>query len=279
MQGGFMQKLRTIVVDDEPLACQYLVNKLKNYHQIDVVASCKNGREAMQLVYEQSPDLVFLDIQMPGLNGLDVAKQLQSDTMPMVIFATAFEQYALDAFDAHAVDYIVKPIDEKRLELAINRALLRHVSINTMPEIQKGEVIGAIADIETLQNKTVSWADNTSNDGVSNNGDLRKIIIKDRDEIHLINQADIEWVDAAGDYVCVHANGDTHVKRSTLKEMEDELNPVMFKRVHRSTIVNLSCIEKVIPLNKGEYFLLLGEHQKVKVSRKYKDIIRSFLEQ
>lgn len=274
-----MQKLRTIVVDDEPLACQYLVNKLKNYHQIEVIAFCKNGREAMQLVYEQSPDLVFLDIQMPGLNGLDVAKQLQSDTMPMVIFATAFEQYALDAFDAHAVDYIVKPIDEKRLEIAINRACLRHASISSLPEYGKGEVIGAIADIENLQNKTVSWSENVSKESASNEGDLRKIIIKDRDEIHLINQADIEWVDAAGDYVCVHANGDTHVKRSTLKEMEDELNPVMFKRVHRSTIVNLSCIEKVIPLNKGEYFLLLGEHQKVKVSRKYKDVIRSFLEQ
>lgn len=280
-----MQILRTVVVDDEPLATQYLVTKLSQHPQIEIVAICKNGKEAIHAVYEFAPDLLFLDIQMPGFNGLEVVKKLQSDTMPMVIFATAYEKYALDAFDANAVDYIVKPIQTDRLKVAIGRALLRHVNMKGFRESVKGDVVGAIAYIEQRRNNVINFTEKSVVNGDYyprpnyDEYEQKRIIIKDRDEIHLLNQSDIEWIDAAGDYVCVHANGDTHVKRSTLKEMEAELCSGIFKRVHRSTIVNLNYIDKVIPLNKGEYFLLLGEHQKVKVSRKYKDVIRNFLEQ
>jgi two-component system LytT family response regulator len=216
---------------------------------------------------------------MPGLTGLDVVKELQNDVMPLVVFATAYEQYALGAFDANAVDYVLKPIDDERIERAVGRAQARlQLSLEEAPE-NKSDLIGAIAQIEQKREKTITWLadDVAAREGQSTNIKHRKIVIKDRDEIHLLKQEDIQWIDAAGDYVCVHALGETHVKRSTLKEMLEELDGDQFKRVHRSTIVNLNFIDKVIPHTKGEFFLMMGEHDKIKVSRNYKDVVKIFL--
>lgn len=263
-------KLRTIVVDDEPLALKLMLSKLAKIPEIEVIASCKNGREAIDAVMEHSPDLMFLDIQMPGLNGLEVVKHLQNDLQPLVVFATAFEQYALDAFDAHAVDYVVKPIDDTRIRVAVERALQRHLIQQQIKT--KEQVIGALESLSA--EKSVAWENSEEQQTPNEN---KKIVIKDRDEIHIISQSDIQWIDAAGDYICVHAKGQTHVKRSTLKEMLNELDDNIFKRIHRSTIVNLSYIQKVIPHTKGEFFLMLGEYDKVKVSRNYKDVIKRYL--
>ncbi|MFT6085050.1 MAG: two-component system LytT family response regulator [Glaciecola sp.] len=274
-----MTILRTIIVDDEPLALRLLAAKLGKLPNIDIVAQCSNGREAIAAVIDLAPDLLFLDIQMPGLSGLEVVKQLQKDTMPLVVFATAYEQYALEAFDAHAVDYVLKPIDDERIQRAVARARER-LSIKLDNKIEnKNEVIGAIAQIEQQREKTITWMANDSSHQDSQHTDIknRKIVIKDRDEIHLLKQKDIQWIDAAGDYVCVHALGETHVKRCTLKEMLIELDNTQFKRVHRSTIVNLEFIDKVIPHTKGEFFLMIGEHDKIKVSRNYKDVVKTFL--
>jgi two-component system LytT family response regulator len=274
-----MTILKTIIVDDEPLALRLLSAKLKKLPNVEVIAQCSNGREAINAVIELAPDLLFLDIQMPGLSGLEVVKQLQNDTMPLVVFATAYEQYALEAFDAYAVDYVLKPIDDERIQRAVARALERFaMKSNEQPE-NKSEVIGAIAHIDQKHEKTVTWMADDSNHKDLQSIDIknRKIVIKDRDEIHLLKQQDIQWVDAAGDYVCVHALGETHVKRCTLKEMLEELDETQFKRVHRSTIVNLDFIDKVIPHTKGEFFLMMGEYDKIKVSRNYKDVVKTFL--
>jgi two-component system LytT family response regulator len=274
-----MTILRTIIVDDEPLALRLLAAKLSKLPNIEIVAQCSNGREAIAAIIELTPDLLFLDIQMPGLTGLDVVKQLQSDTMPLVVFATAYEQYALEAFDAHAVDYVLKPIDDERIQRAVVRAQERF-SIRLDDKIEnKNEVISAIAQIEQQHEKTITWmaTDSIHQDPQHTDIKNRKIVIKDRDEIHLLKQKDIQWIDAAGDYVCVHALGETHVKRCTLKEMLIELDDTQFKRVHRSTIVNLEFIDKVIPHTKGEFFLMIGEHDKIKVSRNYKDVVKAFL--
>jgi two-component system LytT family response regulator len=274
-----MTILKTIIVDDEPLALKLLAAKLNKLPNIEIVAQCSNGREAIAAVIELTPDLLFLDIQMPGLSGLDVVKQLQNDTMPLVVFATAYEQYALEAFDAHAVDYVLKPIDDERIQRAVARAQER-LSIRTDDRVKnKTEVIGAIAQIEQKQEKTITWMANDSNHQGTQRTEIknRKIVIKDRDQIHLLKQKDIQWIDAAGDYVCVHALGETHVKRCTLKEMLIELDETLFKRVHRSTIVNLDFIDKVIPHTKGEFFLMIGEHDKIKVSRNYKEVVKTFL--
>ena len=274
-----MTILKTIIVDDEPLELKLLAAKLNKLPNIEIVAQCSNGREAIAAVIELTPDLLFLDIQMPGLSGLDVVKQLQNDTMPLVVFATAYEQYALEAFDAHAVDYVLKPIDDERIQRAVARAQER-LSIRTDDRVKnKTEVIGAIAQIEQKQEKTITWMANDSNHQGTQRTEIknRKIVIKDRDQIHLLKQKDIQWIDAAGDYVCVHALGETHVKRCTLKEMLIELDETLFKRVHRSTIVNLDFIDKVIPHTKGEFFLMIGEHDKIKVSRNYKEVVKTFL--
>jgi two-component system LytT family response regulator len=274
-----MTILKTIIVDDEPLALKLLAAKLKKVPNVEVIAQCSNGREAINAVIELAPDLLFLDIQMPGLSGLEVVKQLQNDTMPLIVFATAYEQYALEAFDAYAVDYVLKPIDDERIQRAVDRALERFAIKSDEQSENKREVIGAIAHIDQKHDKTVTWMadDSTHQDPQSVNIKNRKIVIKDRDEIHLLKQQDIQWIDAAGDYVCVHALGETHVKRCTLKEMLVELDETQFKRVHRSTIVNLDFIDKVIPHTKGEFFLMMGEYDKIKVSRNYKDVVKTFL--
>jgi len=270
-----MFKLRTIIVDDEPLALDFLRAKLAHIPEIEIVSECKNGREAIQTIIDLSPDLIFLDIQMPGIDGFGVIKKLQSDIVPLVIFTTAFEQYALDAFDVHAIDYILKPIDNERIQRAVERALVRfNTGENTL---QKSKIVSALDSINTKQSKIDKSDQYTLLNKQKIDNIERKIVISDRENITLLKQADIEWIDAAGDYVCVHVRGVTHIKRSTLKSLLEDLDPSIFKRIHRSTIVNLNYIQKVIPQTKGEYFLQLGEHEKVKVSRNYREVIKNFL--
>lgn len=270
-----MNKLRTLIVDDEPLALKLLRAKLNKVANIDIIGECKNGREAIAATLELAPDIIFLDIQMPGLDGFDVVKRLQSDILPLIVFTTAYEQYALDAFDVHAVDYILKPIDDERIARAVQRALERLEGVDVQEN--KPRILGAIDSISQRDNSqqvaNYSQQSSPSNDAFVD----KKVVIKDRDEITILKQSDIEWIDAAGDYVCLHAEGQTHIKRSTLKELLTELDDTIFKRVHRSTIVNLNFIDKVIPHTKGEFFLLLGEFEKIKVSRNYKDAIKHFL--
>ena len=270
-----MVKLGTIVVDDEPLARQLMLTYLAELSEIEVLAECANGREAVEAVLALEPDLMFLDIRMPGLNGFEVIKKIQPEILPMVIFCTAFERYALDAFDVHAVDYIVKPLDEQRLHLAVMRALARY-----QEEVHSGEdkafLLGAIDEITSNVEERVALSE--KNKGVSLASDSeRKITIKDRDSIKLIKMDSIAWVDAAGDYMCVHAEGETHIMRCTMTQLLKELDADIFKRVHRSTIVNLNCIEEVIPHTKGEYFLQIDNGERIKVSRNYRDTIKLFL--
>jgi two-component system LytT family response regulator len=272
-----MTKLRTIIVDDEPLALSLLRAKLMKIDEIDIIAECKNGREAIAATMDLAPDLIFLDIQMPGIDGFGVIKKLQSDIVPMVVFTTAFEQYALDAFDVHAVDYILKPIDDERIQRATQRALaLLHCKTGE-DTLNKSRIISAIDSINERENTQSDTEQKMSLPKLDTGKVERKIVIKDRDDITLLKQEDIEWVDAAGDYVCLHAEGVTHIKRCTLKKLLEDLDPEMFKRVHRSTIVNLNYIQKVIPHTKGEFFLKLGEYDQVKVSRNYREVIKSFL--
>ncbi|MER2491552.1 LytR/AlgR family response regulator transcription factor [Catenovulum sediminis] len=264
------KKIRTLIVDDEPLALKLLRAKLAKFDELEIIGECKNGREAIQAILDQTPDLIFLDIQMPGINGFEVIQKIQSELTPLVVFATAFEQYALDAFDVNAVDYILKPIDQEHVERAVLRAKKRLET--QLPNTEKSKVIGAINSIshQTHNEPTVP---NTATD----NQHKRKIVIKDGDEISILYQEDIEWIDAAGDYCCVHADGVTYIKRSTIRDLLNELDENLFKRVHRSTIINLSYITKVNPLPKGEYFVHLGEHERVKVSRTYKEAIKEYL--
>jgi len=270
-----MTRLRTIVVDDESLARQLLLSCLADIPEIDVVAECVNGREAIAAVLQFEPDLMLLDISMPGLNGFGVIKKIQPELLPMVIFCTAYQRYALDAFDVHAVDYIVKPVDEQRLELAVKRALVRFREEQHLGD-NKASLLGAIDTISANVEERQALRTQARNE-VAEVESVKKISIRDRDSIKLVKTEDITWVDAAGDYMCVHAEGETHIMRCTMTQLLKELDDSVFKRVHRSTIVNLNCIEQVIPHTKGEYFLQMDNGERIKVSRNYRGEIKSFL--
>lgn len=268
-----MSKLTYIIVDDESLARKLMASYLADYDDLEHIGECSNGREAIDMIMNKTPDLVFLDIQMPGINGLDVVKSIQADVMPLVIFSTAYEQYALDAFDLHAVDYILKPIDDERLAIAIERAFERYVAYADETN-EKPNIINAINEINF---KSQRDAQHQPIKSPIEESKPRTLAIKDTHTITFVNEDEIDWIDAAGDYMCVHVKGVTHIMRSTMKDLQEKLDENTFKRIHRSTIVNLNQISQVIPHTKGEYFLHLKCDEKIKVSRNYRKIIKDFI--
>lgn len=266
-----MVSIRTLIIDDESLARKGLRLRLEALPDVDIVGECGDGRSALNLVTELKPDLIFLDIQMPGLSGFDVVSNLQQDNMPLIIFVTAFDQYALEAFEVHAVDYLLKPIDADRLQEALDRAR-NHLA-------QEGLVTDKQRLLELIISITGKSEDSVSqllkdHSGIKSYPD--KLAIKDGGETTLVETRDIDWVDAAGDYMCVHENDRTHVMRITMKQLEEKLDPARFQRVHRSTIVNLDRVKKVCSHMNGEFYLLLHNDASVKMSRSYKDKVKHF---
>lgn len=268
-----MTPLTAIIVDDEQLARRGLALRLEQLPDVQVIAQCANGQEALSAVARHNPDLMFLDIQMPGMDGFQVVEQLQGDDMPLVIFVTAYNDYAVDAFKVHAIDYVLKPVEDERLEEALVRAREhrdREDSSRGKEKLVKlimsmtGEsAAGVEAMVENTGDGEPHWPE--------------RITVKDGNDIQFIRVADIAWIDAAGDYMCIHAAGKTHIMRTTMKQLEALLNPAVFLRVHRSTIVNNRCISGAQTLGNGEYLLNLESGTQLKVSRGYKDRIRAFL--
>ena len=269
-----MNKLRTIIVDDEPLAVKFLRAMLSDIEVIEIVAECCNGREAVKAAAALNPDLIFLDIQMPGMNGFEVVKALQSDVMPVIIFVTAYDQFAMDAFDVHAVDYVLKPLDRERIGRAVERANIR-ICGSAESEI-KSPLIGAIDSIS----QRLAEGKPATSDGEQQPADgiKRKLLVRDSGVVKVIPFDDIDWVDAAGDYMCVHACGETHIIRITLGELMEKLDGDLFVRIHRSTIVNIERVVSITALPKGGSLLELSEGTTLKVSRNYRESIRNFFQ-
>jgi two-component system LytT family response regulator len=262
-----VSRLRTIIVDDEPLARRGLSLRLENHPGVDVVAECSNGEEALLAIAELQPELVFLDIQMPGMDGFGVVERLQGDAMPMVVFVTAYNEFAVDAFEVNAIDYVLKPVDEERLETAISRALTASERLQLADH--KQNLMKACMQLSGASAAVVEEI-------AEGQADLypEKLSIRDGDETTLVPVADIDWIDAAGDYMCVHANQTTHIMRITMKQLESMLNPLVFLRIHRSTIVNSARVTGAQSLTNGEYLLTLDGGARLKVSRSYRDRIR-----
>ncbi len=258
-----VKKIRSLIVDDESLARRGLALRLAAIDDIEIAGECCNGREAIVAIENLRPDLVFLDIQMPGLDGFDVVRRLQGDAMPIIVFVTAFDRYAVTAFEMHALDYLLKPVEEPRLAATIARARRRLDERDAT--IEKSQLLAFILQM------TGSTA--TDNDSVTR----ERLSIRDGNEVTLIPMADIEWVEAAGDYMCVHALGATHIMRSTMKQLEAQLDPARFSRVHRSTIVNVERVVKLTAHDNGEYFLTLAGGARLKLSRTYRDKLARFL--
>jgi two-component system LytT family response regulator len=262
--------LKAIVVDDEALARRGLKIRLDQIGGVDVVAECKNGREAVQSIAAHQPDVVFLDIQMPGMDGFDVVRELQSDSMPLIVFVTAFDQYAVNAFDVHAVDYVLKPVEDSRLRAAVDQ--VRQQLERRRAGDRKQQLLELIMNMTGKSEHGIEALVEAGGHSFP-----EKITIKDGDQLTILPVANIDWVDAAGDYMCVHAGGETHVMRITMKELEHQLNPAEFQRIHRSTLINVNRIVKLISHINGEFFVTLESGARLKMSRTYKDKVRQFI--
>lgn len=261
--------MRILLVDDEPLALELLNDLLKKYEGIEVIGHANNGRRALAAILEQKPDLVVLDIEMPGMSGLEVVESLQSDHhMPLILFATAFDKYAVEAFDVSAVDYILKPVEEARLRRALLRAAER------MGRATKSDLVQAIAELRYRSERPPCALEDGGPDRKETFG---RLPVRQGDTVQLLDFEDIGWVDAAGDYMCVHAADETHILRCTMKQLSDRLADGPFARIHRSTIVNLRKIEKIVSLSKGEFMLHLPDGIKLKVSRNFRSAVRHLL--
>ena len=260
--------IQALIVDDEALARRGLRHRLKPLDGIEILDEARNGREAVAKIRELSPDLVFLDIQMPGMTGFDVIRALQSEDLPAILFVTAYDEYAIDAFEVNAVDYLLKPIDDERLASALEKVRTRLG--RNRAQAQKKLLLRLLGE---LTGEPVDDLDGSAVNRLARK-EHAKLAIRDGGRTTWVRQEDIEWVDAAGDYMCVHALGETHIMRKTMKELEKALDADFLQRIHRSTIVNVRCVREMQSHINGEYFLTLESGHTVKLSRTYKDKLK-----
>ncbi|HXW74393.1 MAG TPA: LytTR family DNA-binding domain-containing protein [Steroidobacteraceae bacterium] len=267
-------KIRTLIVDDEVLSRRGVEIRLREHEDFEILAQCANGREALAAIQQYKPELVFLDIQMPGMSGFDVLARLPQEALPVVVFITAYDQYAIQAFEARAIDYLLKPIDDVRFAAALTR-VREHVRAKTAAS-QRDRLLEIIAEITGCGSLALDELLTRGRQAVEGRRPEVLPIRQGRETVR-VPVASIEWVDAAGDYMCIHAGGDTHILRGTMKELEDILDPRLFQRVHRSTIVNLRLVRSLRAHMNGEYFLTLEGGHELKLSRTYRDKVEYFL--
>lgn len=246
--------IKTIIADDELLARNVIKKYLLDFPEIELIAECDNGINTLNKINELSPDLVFLDIQMPELDGLSVLKELKN--MPLVIFTTAFNQYAIKAFELHAIDYLLKPFDKDRFSLSIQK-VIEHKGSMAYFERKINKLQQSLSDFMNIDNKLNS-----------------RILIKNNDSYSFINTSEILWFEAYSDYVKIHTLAKSYLKNISLNELESKLDPKQFIRIHRSTIINIHFIKEMKPYFNGEYFIFLNNGEKLKLSRTYKDKIK-----
>ena len=264
--------IRAAIVDDEPLARRGIRARLERAGGYAIVAECASGREAIDAIRQHSPSVVFLDVQMPGIDGFGVIDAIGADQMPVVIFVTAYDMHALRAFEAHAFDYLLKPIDDDRFASTIDRARRR------VTEHEESEVARRLAalmhDIRPSlegQERLVRRAEGDAPAAPVPN----RIVVKDRDRVIFIDIGDIDWIGADGDYVRIHTAGKSHLVRDTMAAMEQRLDASAFVRIHRSTIVNVSRIKELRPYSSREYAVILRDGTRLRLSRRFRDRLRT----
>ncbi len=244
--------LRVLIVDDEALARERLRAFLEREEDVEILGECRDGLSAVGAIGELQPDLVFLDVQMPGLDGFGVVEEVGADAMPPTIFVTAYDQYALRAFDVHALDYLLKPFDQERF-----RSALEHARATGQEKADGDELsLRLLSLIEDLKRP----------DGFTD-----RFVIKASGRIFFVKVEDIRWIEAAGNYVRLHTDGREHLLRETMNGTEQRLDPSRFLRIHRSTIVNLDAVREFQPWFHGEYAVILHDGSKLTMSRSYRD--------
>jgi len=265
--------IRTILIDDEKLAIQGMQLRLEKFEDIEIIDTCLNGREAIRKIKTLKPDLVFLDIQMPGFDGFSVVKGIMDIEPPLVVFCTAYSEHAVKAFEAQAVDYLLKPVDDVRLADAIDRIRERIRDKKGREEADK--LMNVLNEVAPDAMEALDLGD--EDEAAASNRYEKLINIKDRGQIFRVDVDTIERIDAAGDYMCIYTGDNSLILRETMKDLEKRLDPRNFQRVHRSTIVNLGLVRQVKPHTNGECFLVLESGAQVKVSRSYRDVVARFV--
>jgi len=250
-------KYETIIVDDEPLARRSIRKCLKAFPEFEVAGECGDGESAVAAIRDKKPDLVFLDIQLPELDGFDVIRAVGKDEMPVTIFVTAYDRYALQAFEAHALDYLLKPFSEDRFREGLLRA--RHI-------LQMGARRPSSHQLSRLLDEITKKKDY-----------LERIPVPCKGRFLFFNVRDLEWIEAEGNYLRLHGNGGSHLVRGNMNEMEAKLDPGRFMRIHRSTIVNLQRIRELQPWFHGHHRVVMTSGQELKLSRYQKDKLRLLL--
>jgi two-component system, LytTR family, response regulator len=251
--------IRTLIVDDEQAAREALRLLLGDDREIAVVGECADGRTTLERIRRDRPELVFLDIQMPAMDGLTVLSRLEETELPVVVFVTAYDQHALQAFDLHAVDYLLKPFDDARFHKALARAKTR------VRQGQLGALAGPLADLLSGMRRPEPdrW--------------LERLVIRSDGRAIIVPVAEVNWIEARGDYLRVHAGSTCHLLRGTMKELEGQLDPAAFVRIHRSTIVRLQQIKELQPHFRGDYVVILKDGTLLKLARGCRDQLEAAL--
>lgn len=257
-------KIRTLIVDDMPLARERVRKCLASDQEIEIVAECKNGREAVAAIGNLAPDLVFLDVQMPALSGFGVVEIVGVELMPVVIFVTAYDEFALRAFEVYALDYLLKPFEDDRFERTLARAK-REIKRRTQPSDLPGNLEARFQQLlgEVRETKPKY---------------LKRIIVKSGETTSIVQTEDVDWLAAAGNYVELHAGKDVHLVRGRISDFEQKLDPEAFARIHRSTIINIDRIKTLHPLFNGDHLVFLDDGTELNMSRTYHEKLLSLLD-
>jgi two-component system, LytTR family, response regulator len=248
--------IRTIIVEDEPLARDRLRTLLEAEDDIEIVAECADGESAVSAITEEEPDLVFLDVNMPELDGFGVLERVGTDAIPAVVFVTAYDHFAVQAFEAHAVDYILKPFDEDRFRTALGRARAT-LRARASQDIDS-RLAALLGDLHRPRH-------------------LERIAVKSGGKIVFIRTEEIDWIGAEGNYARLHTGSRSHLLRETMSTLESRLDPDRFLRIHRSTIVNTESIAELEPLFQGDYVVILRDGTRLTSSRGYRSNLQSFM--
>ena len=243
-------KIRAAIVDDEPLARRRIGNLLMEAPDVEVIAECANGKDAIESLEESPPDLLFLDIQMPEIDGFDVLQAIGVDLVPVVIFVTAYDQFALRAFEARALDYLLKPFDDERFETALERA--RDRLRQRQPDDVERRLLALLKDAR------------------EDRGYMQRLVVPSGHRSIFIRTDDVDWIEAERNYIRLHVGGQSHLLRENLSRFETALDPSRFCRIHRSRIVNIDRIHAVESLTRGEYVVTLHDGTKLASGRSYR---------
>ena len=255
--------ITVLVADDEPLARKRIVRLLADDGHATVVAECSGGREAAAEIARQAPDVVFLDVQMPDLTGFEVVSTVGPEAMPTTVFVTAYDQYAMRAFDVHAVDYLLKPYEESRFRLALARARERHAA--------RAGAAGGAAEADRLRAAVREALLGAMRGELHPGAPLQQLAVRVNGVQRVIPIADVDWFEAEGNYVRVHVGREAHLLRQPISRLERELDPRRFARVHRSFLVNVTRVVELQPWFGGDAVLILRDGTRVRLSRTYRE--------